>query len=111
MRIGIWWKRLWDSLRPARKLIVSNGESLPDEIPRRDVVLVRDDDEQDWSIGMRCPCGCGDKIELMVIPEAKPRWSVARDHRGRVSLHPSVWRQTGCRSHFWVQRGKIKWCD
>jgi hypothetical protein len=47
----------------------------------------------------------------MVIEEAKPRWNVDLDNRGRVSLHPSVWRQTGCRSHFWLRSGRIEWCD
>jgi len=27
-------------------------------MPRRDLVLAREDDE-DWCVGMRCPCGCG----------------------------------------------------
>ncbi|MDM9644782.1 DUF6527 family protein [Rhizobium sp. S163] len=29
----------------------------------------------------------------------------------RPTLHPSVWRNSGCRSHFWVRRGRIAWCD
>ncbi|MCQ1572731.1 DUF6527 family protein [Neorhizobium galegae] len=59
---------------------------------------------------MRCPCGCGDTIELMVLDGARPRWDITVDHSGRPSLHPSVWRNIGCRSHFWVRRGRIQWC-
>ncbi|MGO9953726.1 MAG: DUF6527 family protein, partial [Dissulfurispiraceae bacterium] len=23
---------------------------------------------------------------------------------------PSVWRKTGCRSHFFIIKGRVKWC-
>jgi len=29
----------------------------------------------------------------------------------RPSLKPSIWLQGGCRSHFWVRRGRVEWCD
>ncbi|WP_245262997.1 DUF6527 family protein [Mesorhizobium australicum] len=58
---------------------------------------------------MKCPCGCGRTIELLVFPEAKPRWSLKVDRRRRPSLTPSVWLQTGCRSHFWVRNGRVHW--
>ena len=29
---------------------------------------------------------------------------------GSVSLMPSVWRQKGCRSHFFLRHGRIDWC-
>jgi hypothetical protein len=110
MNIVSWFRKLWDRHGPARRLIVVEGDSLPKKLPRRNLVLARDDGD-DWSVGMRCPCGCGSTIELMVLPEAKPRWSVRVDDDGRASLHPSVWKQTGCRSHFWVKNGRIHWCD
>jgi hypothetical protein len=110
MRFLIWFRRLWDNVLPARRLVVADGDGLPDEMPRRDVVLVRDDDE-DWSVGMRCPCGCGETIELMVIPEAEPKWALTADKKGRPTLHPSVWRKVGCRSHFWMRAGRVHWCD
>jgi len=59
---------------------------------------------------MRCPCGCGHVIELLVVAEAKPRWDVAVDAKGRPTLSPSVWLQKGCRSHFWLRNGRIRWC-
>jgi hypothetical protein len=79
-------------------------------MPRRNLVLARDDGE-DWCVGMRCPCGCGDVIELLVIAEAKPRWDVSADQKDRPTLSPSVWRKAGCRSHFWLRRGRVEWCD
>lgn len=110
MNLFRWFRRLWDKHGPVRKLRVVDGDTLPSILPSRDLVLTRDDGD-DWSVGMRCPCGCGETIELMIIPEARPRWSVSADSAQRPTLHPSVWRKTGCRSHFWVRGGRIVWCD
>lgn len=103
-------RRIAECLSPARKLEVIEGDSLPSTLPRRNVVLARDDGE-DWCVGFRCPCGCGRTIELLVIQEAKPRWDVQPDPKGTVTLHPSVWLRDGCRSHFFVRKGRIKWCN
>jgi hypothetical protein len=102
--------RLWDRFGPRRRLHIVPGDSLPPDLPRRDLTLARDDDE-DWCVGFRCPCGCGQTIELLVIPEAKPRWALTTDVRGYPTLSPSVWLKRGCRSHFWVRSGRIIWCD
>ena len=110
MTLARWWRDAWARFGPRRRLIVVKGDSLPKAMPRRDLVLACDDGE-DWCVGMRCPCGCGDVIELLVIAEAKPRWDAAVDQRGRPSLSPSVWRQKGCRSHFWLRHGRVEWCD
>lgn len=105
-----WWRNTWSRLAPRRQLVVFEGDSLPKRMPRRDLVLARDNGE-DWCVGMRCPCGCGHVIELMVIPEAKPRWDVRVDGKKRPMLSPSIWMQKGCRSHFWLRAGQIQWCD
>lgn len=59
---------------------------------------------------MRCPCGCGETLHLRFFGERRPRWSVASDDQGVATLHPSVWRQTGCRSHFVLKAGRVHWC-
>nr|WP_238544101.1 DUF6527 family protein [Acidovorax sp. KKS102] len=58
---------------------------------------------------MRCPCGCGRPVELPLIREARPRWSLQLDGDGHPSLVPSVWRRDGCRAHYFVRRGKVVW--
>lgn len=110
MSIVSWFLKLWDRHGPARRLIVIEGDSLPKKLHWRNLVLARDDGD-DWSVGMRCPCGCGATIELMVLPEARPRWNVRVDDDARPTLQPSVWKQNGCRSHFWVRDGRIHWCN
>lgn len=110
MNIGQWWRNAWARIAPRRRLIIIQGDSLPKRLPRRDLVLAREDGE-DWCVGMRCPCGCGDPIELLIIQEAKPRWDIIVSKDGRPTLSPSVWRKKGCRSHFWLRAGRVEWCD
>ncbi|UGA43030.1 hypothetical protein HU230_0032875 [Bradyrhizobium quebecense] len=106
----LWWRRLVAALAPRRKLKIVDGDMLPEKLPLWTLVIARDDGE-DWSVGMRCPCGCGERLEMMLLREVKPRWDVSVDSRGHISLHPSVWQREGCKSHFWVRSGKIIWCD
>ena len=101
--------RLVDGFLPARKLVTVACDELPAELPRRDVVLVVDDGEP-FVIGLRCPCGCGRRLEMLAFEEARPNWSVTKDDCGRATLNPSVHLQVGRRSHFWLRRGRIRWC-
>lgn len=110
MKMPLWWRRLAASAMPARRLILVDGDSLPKRLPWRNIVLARDEGE-DWCAGMRCPCGCGERIELMLIREVKPRWDLNIDKKGFPGLKPSVWRNTGCHSHFWLLSGRVHWCD
>ncbi len=106
----LWWRSFTALLAPRRTLKIIEGDTLPEKLPRRDLVLMRDDGDN-WSVGFLCPCGCGQRLELMVLKGVRPRWDVATDDQGRPTLHPSVWLRAGCRSHFWVRRGKILWCE
>jgi hypothetical protein len=100
---------LLDRFGPARRLQIVAGDELPSSMPSRDIVLTRDDGEA-WSVGMLCPCRCGATIEMLVVEGAKPRWDIEVDDKGRPSLRPSIWRNTGCRSHFWIRSGRVVWC-
>ncbi len=109
-RRPLWWRRSLSALTPRRKIETVEGDMLPDRLPLWNLVVARDDDE-DWSVGLRCPCRCGQRLEMMLLKEVKPRWDVEVDKKGYVSLHPSIWLREGCKSHFWVRSGKIIWCD
>lgn len=109
-RLPFWLKSALAAFSPARSIKVIAGDELPARLPRRDLVVAREDDD-DWSVGMRCPCGCGQRLELMLLKQVKPRWDLTIDRKGRPTLRPSVWLRTGCRSHFWVREGKIVWCE
>lgn len=105
-----WLKNFRERLSPRRRLVIHADDSLPAVLPARDLVVAREATE-DWAAGMHCPCGCGDVLELMLIPEARPRWRLSIDRKQRPTLSPSVWRDTGCRSHFWLRQGRVVWCD
>ncbi|WP_310622413.1 DUF6527 family protein [Flexibacterium corallicola] len=60
---------------------------------------------------MRCPCGCGDTLEMMLLEEASPNWKLRSSENQAPTLHPSVWRKSGCGAHFWLRDGHIYWCD
>lgn len=103
-----WWLNQKEAVLPARRLVRIQGDEMPKHLPTRDLVLLHDGSEN-WSVGMRCPCGCKETIELMLLKEAKPRWGLTINRKGQPSLHPSILRRTGCRSHFWVRAGKVEW--
>ena len=62
-----------------------------------------------WAAVLQCPCGCGRTIRLNLLKEASPCWTYTVQ-RGRITLKPSVWGKTGCRSHFFIRQGRIEWC-
>lgn len=64
---------------------------------------------KEWLAGFCCPCGCGDFIEL-VLDGHHPTWRLLVSKDGRPSLYPSVFRTEKCRSHFFLDRGTIRWC-
>ena len=64
----------------------------------------------DRSLTMLCPDGCGETLTINLDRRTGPAWRLYTDGQG-VSLFPSVWRNTGCCSHFIVWRSHIYWCD
>lgn len=63
-----------------------------------------------WKATLLCPCGCDEQIDLNLMADTKPRWKCTISSAGRVTMHPSVWRTRGCRSHFWIREGNVVWC-
>lgn len=59
----------------------------------------------------RCPCGCSSVITLSLQQAHRPRWTLKISPNGRPILYPSVWRDVGCMSHFWVRDGRVHWCQ
>lgn len=57
---------------------------------------------------MACPCGCGDVITVNLDKRADKAWRIYLRPAG-LTLYPSVWRDTGCESHFVVWNDRILW--
>ncbi len=62
------------------------------------------------SVVMRCPDGCGELITLNLDPRTDKAWRIYNSRKG-LTLFPSVWRDTGCKSHFVLWNNTISWVD
>lgn len=105
-----WFGRLFKREPSPRLAIIVEGDELPNEIDSFHVTIARES-ETDWVAGFQCPCGCGKRLQLMLLKGVKPRWDVEIDRAGRVSFYPSVWLSTGCKSHFWLRNGLVEWAQ
>lgn len=79
------------------------------QINPREFVVVEDGKKKYWTL-FQCPCGCGHVISLSLQKVHRPNWTVKPSKAKRPTLYPSVWQNTGCKSHFWISDGRIFWC-
>jgi Family of unknown function (DUF6527) len=102
-----------DTKTPARRIAykgeVVNRREVDDLAPLAgdSAIVVRG---RDRSFVICCPDGCGELLTINLDERAGPAWSLYRSSRG-VTLYPSVWRESGCKSHFIVWHDTILWCD
>lgn len=59
---------------------------------------------------MLCPDGCGERLVVNLDPRVGPAWRYY-EKKKQVTLFPSIWRSSGCRSHFILWRDAIYWLD
>ena len=84
-------------------------EESPEELRPGEIYLVGENGHVSC-VGMMCPCGCGEVIQLNLVAGTRPVWAVERDSdTGAVTLRPSIWRTSGCRSHFLLRGGRVQW--
>ena len=62
------------------------------------------------SFVIRCPDGCGETLTINLDARTDKAWRFYRK-RNQISIFPSVWRDTGCGSHFIIWNHVIVWCD
>jgi len=82
----------------------------PIDNPKKKILYIVGTVNDPWQAELLCPCGCKDKIVLPVNNSTKPHWSLNITIKKTPSLSPSIWRTKGCKSHFFLKKGKIKWC-
>jgi hypothetical protein len=109
-----WLRNVWAWLtglfrRKPRPWATLTADDLPDAPQEKTVYLVGEG-EYLWFVAFLCPCGCEELVQLNLLPDARPRWTVVRNSNGTVTISPSVWRVAGCRSHFFLRAGLIEWC-
>lgn len=64
---------------------------------------------QKWAL-FRCPQHEEEIIQLSLMRNSRPRWTITADFLERPTLDPSVRQLEGSCAHFWVRRGKVAWC-
>lgn len=103
-----WLRHMW----PTKKAAISSAfvEDLPEQLSDNTLYVVGENDHL-YFAALKCPCGCGEVLSISLFPDGGPRWILQRNSDGTVSLTPSVWRRTGCRSHFFLVRSEIRWCE
>lgn len=93
-----------------KKYKYSLVSDIPDLIESNFIYIIENNGYQ-WQIVMLCPCGCKKTLHMNLMKEHKPYWSFEIDKRKRISLSPSVHRIIGCKSHFFVRKSVIIWCQ
>ncbi len=104
-----WFRGLFQRAPKPRGVVYFESDELPHELPDFDLAVAREDGTL-WTAGMRCPCGCGRRLEVMLLQGVKPRWDLHVDTDGRPTLHPSIWVKDDCKAHFFLRSGLIEWC-
>ncbi len=77
--------------------------------PRKKTLYIVTEDNVPWSAAMVCPCGCGAILHLNLLPDEHPMWRLVWNADKSVSLIPSILRQVGCHSHFWIRQSRVYW--
>src|SRR5689334_3656634 len=80
-------------------------EDLPDEFQSYTVYIVGN--PLPWVLAFICPCGCKKIIQLNLLKEDFPCWRFSL-YRKRITIYPSIKRNRGCKSHFWIYQGKVE---
>ena len=74
-----------------------------------DAVLIKRGQPR-WLL-LKCPCGCDDEIPINLDRRAGKAWRIYGDTDEHLTLFPSVWRDTGCLSHFIIRNSNIMLFD
>lgn len=79
------------------------------EILKSKTVYIVKNQEYCWLAVMTCPCGCKKVLYLNLINKYQPSWSYKINNRKIITLYPSIKRTIGCKSHFFIKKGKLIW--
>lgn len=83
---------------------------VPDNIQAGVVYIIRSSGFQKWAMFL-CPRHENEIIQLCLMRNRRPHWTVKTDLLGRPTINPSVRQLKGSFAHFWVKAGHIEWCS
>jgi Family of unknown function (DUF6527) len=70
-----------------------------------DAILVSRAGHHRWLI-FSCPCGCGTELPVNLDRRTGAAWRLYNPGP-KVTLYPSVWRESGCEAHFILSHGRL----
>jgi hypothetical protein len=88
-----------------KSVVTSRGQVGAQLVHPGDAVLISRGQPR-WLL-LKCPCGCGEEIPVNLDDRAGKAWRLYGAKESGLTLFPSVWRDTGCESHFIVWRDRI----
>jgi hypothetical protein len=97
----------WLSSLFAKGYSIKHMNEEPEVLRRKTLYLIGENSFYVYAL-MLCPCGCNSKIHLNLLPGKRPLW-LFESRSGKPTLSPSVWRQIGCKSHFFIRNGEVIW--
>ena len=104
------WRRLAPGQpRIGRSVFYAVYAKVPSSLPRHQLALIGETPEQPKWAAFECPCGTGHRIMVSLRPARGGSWTIIRDARQRLSLHPSIDSVDERRCHFWLRHGKVAW--
>lgn len=95
--------------RPALIVRSVTTHPTPEEMKPGVVYVVGSQGFAKWAL-FRCPRHDDEVIQLSLMPNRRPRWTISSDFLGRATISPSVRQLDGSYAHFWVKRGAVAWC-
>jgi len=102
----LYWK--FGLFKYRAKMILENPK--PEEIKKNIVYIVGGKNYVKWAY-LKCPDCCGETILLSLVSNKGPSWKIKQDKKGRVTRYPSIFKQDGCRSHFFIIDGNLVWLN
>ena len=88
-----------------RSVVQSRSEISSQLVAPGDAVLIMRGQPR-WLL-LKCPCGCDDELPVNLDWRAGKAWRIYGGRDEELTLFPSVWRDTGCLSHFIIRNGQI----
>ena len=87
-----------------------NDHPDPASIQRGVIYIVGVKGYRKWAY-FRCPADSEELVQLSLMPDRRPRWTINADVLGRPTINPSVRQLEGSFAHFWIKAGQVAWCN
>ena len=83
-------------------------DDVPDKFDNKTIYIIGNEGYY-WQAVMICPCGCNKILHMNLMKQYYPSWKFKINKKEVITLSPSINRTVGCKSHFFISKGKIAW--